>query len=216
MRFAGGPDFTPKPLASAGGSSNFSSAASAVDLGDSFAAMRAKAPRYDEISALSMKTRSDERQAAMNAEADVMSNGIAAVSDAKVGHMTSVAQIKAAKEQAEATKSYGMMGAIGSIGSALIGLCDERTKNTIEELDDSLEKLRQLRPVSFYYNKELAIEPGRQHFGFIAQEYREVMPDAVYLNDESGYLCIDMTQLIALLVRSIQQLDGRVKELEAK
>jgi hypothetical protein len=53
-------------------------------LGKAFAAMREKAPKYDEISACKQcKLQSAEKQAAMNAEADVMSNGMASYGSTK-------------------------------------------------------------------------------------------------------------------------------------
>jgi len=96
----------------------------------------------------------------------------------------------------------------------LIAMSDRRLKNTIEELEDSLALINQLRPVSFYYSKGAGEDPTRKHYGFIAQEYEEVMPDAVYRNDDSGYLCIDTSELIGLLVGSVQQLNKRVIDLE--
>jgi hypothetical protein len=63
MRFAGSKaEFTPVSLQGAASGGNYSAAASAVDLGNSFAAMRDKAPRYDQLSAQAMKNASDERQ----------------------------------------------------------------------------------------------------------------------------------------------------------
>ena len=40
--------------------------------------------------------------------------------------------------------------------------------------------------------------PERMHHGFIAQEYKEVMPDATYYDEEYEKLCIDTNDLIGL------------------
>ena len=94
-------------------------------------------------------------------------------------------------------------------------LSDETTKNTIENIDDALSKLKQLRPVTFYYNEEYTTEFQRRHNGFIAQEYKNVLPEATYFDASTEKLCIDTGELIALLVRSVQQLEGRVAHMEA-
>ena len=108
------------------------------------------------------------------------------------------------------------MRAIGGIASAAIGLfSDESTKHSIVELDDALETLRKLRPVSYYYKPEFTDDPERAHNGFIAQEYQELLPDATYKDPMTGKLCIDTRELIALNVRAIQQLLARVEELES-
>jgi hypothetical protein len=114
------------------------------------------------------------------------------------------------------TESFNPFKALTSVASIALPLItsDRRLKNTIEELEDSLALINQLRPVSFYYSKGAGEDPTRKHYGFIAQEYEEVMPDAVYRNDDSGYLCIDTVELIGLLVGSVQQLNKRVIDLE--
>ena len=104
-------------------------------------------------------------------------------------------------------------------GAKLIGASlmysDETTKNTIENIEDALSTLRGLNPVTYYYNEEYSSNPERLHHGFIAQDYQQVMPDATYLDESTGKLCIDTSELIALLVRGIQQLETRVARMEA-
>ena len=215
-RFAGSTiDFTPQSLSSAAGGSGYSSAAGAVDVGKGFAELRAKSPKYDEISGLAMQTRSAEKRAAMEAEANVTSAGIGAIGQTKGAALQAEGAIQAAKYQAEAQKQSSMMGAIGSIGSALIGLSDESTKTAIQPIEFALAQLRQLKPVTFYYKPEYG-DSRRKHHGFIAQEFRQVLPDATYLNEESGKLCIDTGDVIGLLVSANQELEARVTRLEAK
>ena len=111
-----------------------------------------------------------------------------------------------------------MFGSIAKAGIGLIGaaiLSDERTKNTIEDIDDALSKLRELRPVTFYYNEEYSPTFERLHHGFIAQEYKEVLPEATYYDESQELFCIDTRELIALLVRSVQQLELKIGRLEA-
>ena len=216
MRFAGSQVEFGSSLQSAAGGSNYSSAAGAVDLANSFGAQREKAPRYDELSATAMATQSAEKQAAMNAEGEVMSAGIKSLGDAKVGQMSAQASIKAAEAQASASKQGSMMGAIGSIGSALIGLSDETTKSDVKRIDSALETLRNLKPVTFHYKEEYSSSPERMHHGFIAQEFQKVLPDATYFDESVGKMCIDSGDVIGLLVRANQELEARIGMLEAK
>ena len=202
-RFAG--KFDPIQLRSGAVGSNAGAAASAVSTGDTFGSIRETSPRYDQIAATAMDARSKEKQAAMAAEAQVASASI-----------TAKAQVKAAEKSASASKTGSMFGAIGSIAGAAIGLSDETTKHTVDTIDDALETLRNLRPVTFFYKEEYSASPERMHHGFIAQEFQKEMPDATYYDESIGKLCIDTTDLIGLLVRANQQLETRLTRLEAK
>jgi len=215
MRFAGSKvDFTaPTTGVTAGG---YSGAAGVVDLADGFAAQREKAPKYDDISGMAMQTQSAENRAAMEAEANVMSTGLSAISSAKSSQMAAEASMKAADKAAGASKMGSALGAIGSIGGALIGLSDETTKFDVKRIDTALETLRNLRPVTFHYKEEFSSNPERMHHGFIAQEFQKVLPDATYFDDSVGKLAIDTGDVIGLLVRANQELEARIGMLEAK
>ena len=202
-RFAG--KFSPMELKSGGVSSNAGSAADAVSIANVFEGIRKNSPRYDQIAADGMAQRSAERQAVMNAEAQV-----------KAADIQAQATIDAAESSASASKTGSMFGAIGSIAGAAIGLSDESTKHTVDTIDDALETLRNLRPVTFFYKEEYSASPERMHHGFIAQEFQKEMPDATYYDESIGKLCIDTTDLIGLLVRANQQLETRLMRLEAK
>ena len=202
-RFAG--KFSPMELRSGGVSSNAGAAADAVSIANVFEGIRKNSPKYDQIAADGMAQRSAERQAVMNAEAQV-----------KAADLQAQAQIDAAESSASASKTGSMFGAIGSIAGAAIGLSDESTKHTVDTIDDALETLRNLRPVTFFYKEEYSASPERMHHGFIAQEFQKEMPDATYYDESIGKLCIDTTDLIGLLVRANQQLETRLMRLEAK
>ncbi len=219
-RFAGSAvDFTPASLQSAGGGSNYSAAAGVVDVNDTLGVQRAKAPKYGELSSMAMQTQSAEKQAAMNAEGQVMSAGIQSLGQAKAGQMAAQASIKAAEAQAEASKQGSMMSAIGGIASAGLGLMkfsDETTKYDVKRIDTALETLRNLKPVTFHYKEEFSTSPERMHHGFIAQEFQKVLPDATYFDESIGKLAIDTGDVIGLLVRANQELEARIGMLEAK
>ena len=203
--------FQPDRLAS-GGYTFGGEAAGAVSLGSTFQAIRNKAPKYDEIALTGEQARAREKIAIMGAEADMAASGLQAKG-----------AIASAEAQASGMRSAGksaMMGSIVSgLGSLALGaasLSDEDTKHTIDEIDDALETLRKLRPVTFYYKEEYTKDPHLMHHGFIAQEYQKVMPDATYIDSFTGKLCIDTMDLISLLVRANQQLETRITRLEVK
>ena len=102
------------------------------------------------------------------------------------------------------------------VGLPLLMASDIDTKHTIDQLDDALYLLRELRPVTFFYKEQYSSSPERMHYGFIAQEYQKVMPDQTYFDESIGKLCIDPVELIGVLVRAIQQLDTKITRLEAK
>ena len=116
------------------------------------------------------------------------------------------------------------MGIAGGFASTALKLApivlaaasDRTIKNTIEAIEDATSKLRALHPVSFYYNEEYSSSPERKHHGFIAQEYKEVLPDATYYDESTQKLCIDTSDVIGILVRGFQELDTRITRMEAK
>jgi len=112
-------------------------------------------------------------------------------------------------------KIIGTVGKVVGLGLGL-ALSDETTKHTIEEIEDATEMLRNLRPVSFHYKEEYSHNPELKHYGFIAQEFKEVLPDACFYDHSMNKFCIDTKDLIAVLVRANQELTARVTRLEAK
>ena len=208
-----GRDFGIKPMSLDPGSSNAGSAASAVSTGAIFGELRAKSPKYDEIANTAQTIRAEEQIAGMQAEATMAQAGIQAAANVAAAEE----QAKALEAQASAAKTGGAMSAIGGIASAAIGLfSDETTKQNIASIDDALATLRELHPVSFQYTEEFSASPERVHHGFIAQEFKKVLPDATYTDESTGKLCIDTADVIGLLVRANQQLESRIARLEAK
>lgn len=96
---------------------------------------------------------------------------------------------------------------------------DRRKKKDIEPLDERYEEFfKALRPVSFEY-KEI---PGK-HTGFIAQEVEEAAEEAgidkdiaVVVEPESGDYYLRYEELIAVQTKMIQELMQKVENLEAR
>ncbi len=84
-----------------------------------------------------------------------------------------------------------------------------------------LEIIRKLKPSVFQYKQPCeggVVDDGNlKHLGFIAQDLNEVLPEgeyAVVRKDKSNYYVVNLTELLAPVVKSIQELDSRVEELQ--
>jgi hypothetical protein len=99
-------------------------------------------------------------------------------------------------------------------------ISDKRLKTNIENLDtdNSLQTIKDLRPVTFSWKNDIFNEQKRslQDVGFIAQEVEVVVPYAVseYRYSENTYKNMKHERLIPYLVGAIQRLDVRTVELE--
>ena len=105
-------------------------------------------------------------------------------------------------------------------GGSWTATSDARLKNNVNDLQNSLEKLLNLRGVSFYYNDHAAIHelPGVR-IGMIAQEVAEFFPD--WVNEGSdGYLRLTFRGFEAIVVEALRELkeekDGEVRLLHQR
>ena len=126
-----------------------------------------------------------------------------------------------------------------STGTAWTDTSDVRIKTNIETVTGGLDKINQLRPVSFNYTSDyLEIHPeidgSKKYNSFIANEYAEVFPDAVSVggnleritpssdigeSDDVEVLIEDLLQytphdLHIYLVKAVQELSAKVTALE--
>jgi len=193
---------------------NYGAAHGMTDLGAIFGTLQSNAPKFDAIGG-NIIQRDAELDVAQT-QADMFRN----VAEIEADSISEAAKLNAKGTSAvnSAQRQSNTIGTIGKVVGLGLGLAlsDETTKNTIRRIEYATETLRDLRPVSFYYNEEYSTSPERLHYGFIAQEYKDVMPDATYYDESVGKMCIDTGELIALLVRSIQELESRVTRMEAE
>jgi hypothetical protein len=88
---------------------------------------------------------------------------------------------------------------------------DYRIKDNVLQLDETFS-VDNLKPVS-YYNKNLK----KKDIGLIAHELQEVYPELVTgEKDGENMQSVNYTGLIPILIKEIQDLKTRVKELELK
>lgn len=91
---------------------------------------------------------------------------------------------------------------------------DERLKKDIHSLENSLNKILQLRGVKYKWkNNEISNQGDRTQIGFIAQELEKIIPELVD-DDENGFKSIQYSHLVPLLVGSIQELVFKLNQKE--
>ena len=126
-----------------------------------------------------------------------------------------------------------------STGTAWTNTSDVRIKTNVETVTGGLDKIYQLRPVSFNYISDYTdihqeIDASKKYNSFIANEYAEVFPDAVSVGgnleritpssdigepNEVEVLIEDLLQftphdLHVYLVKAVQELSAKVTVLE--
>ncbi|MFZ4583019.1 MAG: tail fiber domain-containing protein, partial [Paludibacter sp.] len=115
------------------------------------------------------------------------------------------------------------------INGNLVLTSDERAKENIKDLDSDLQKIKQLRSVSynlksivdkpnqnnFVKNEGGVVKPvfepksdkkhtGRKYYGFLAQDLETIFPDLVY-KDSAGYLSVDYIGMIPVIVKALNE-----------
>jgi hypothetical protein len=91
---------------------------------------------------------------------------------------------------------------------------DVRLKSDIETIDHGLDKVEQMRGVTYIRNDN---EKGGQQVGVIAQEIEEILPQVVLTaDDEMGTKSVDYGRITAVLIEAVKELSAKVKELENK
>ena len=93
---------------------------------------------------------------------------------------------------------------------------DARLKRNIKPVENGLEIISQLKPVT--YDKRMNLNStnyDRKEIGFIAQELKKVLPNIVAESEDSDkVLSVSYNEIIPVLTKAIQELTERVEKLE--
>ena len=91
----------------------------------------------------------------------------------------------------------------------VVAFSDERLKSDIKTIDNALNKVSQMRGVSFVKN-------GHKSIGVIAQEVQKVLPEIVSTEKKDGqeYLGVAYGNIVGVLIEAIKDLQNQVNELK--
>ena len=78
---------------------------------------------------------------------------------------------------------------------------DERLKENVQTIEGALDKVAQMRGVTYNYKSEL--NDGQRGTGVIAQEIQQVMPEVV---EEGEYLSVAYGNLVGVLIEAVKEL----------
>ena len=106
------------------------------------------------------------------------------------------------------TESNGSFVAVGDVTA----YSDATLKKDIIQITDALEKVDQIRGVTF---TRLDFDDGTRHAGVIAQEIEKVLPEVVK-EDLNGVRTVAYGNIVGLLIEAIKELRQEVKELKGE
>ena len=119
----------------------------------------------------------------------------------------------------EFRQAGGVRGSIsvGGASTAFNTSSDYRLKENVDYTWDGTTILKQLKPAKFNWK----VDPDTTIHGFIAHEAKAVVPDSVIGEkdavDDNGDVApqqIDQSKLVPILVKTVQELEARIKTLE--
>jgi hypothetical protein len=112
--------------------------------------------------------------------------------------------------------------------NGVIQTSDANDKKDMQPLTYGLEKIKNLRPISFQWKND-NIDKSSTHLGFIAQEVQHVLPEIVVNHEwkeipnspervweKTDKLGMKYTEIIPVLVKAIQEQQTQIEELKAK
>ncbi|WP_310393902.1 tail fiber domain-containing protein [Hymenobacter sp.] len=100
------------------------------------------------------------------------------------------------------------------VGNNFFISSDERFKSDIKPMSDALSTIRKMNGRTYAFKqKDFPTHnfPEGRSDGFIAQELQKVMPEAV-VKQPDGYLAVNYSAVIPLLVEAVKQLDAKQNE----
>ncbi|HWN94849.1 MAG TPA: tail fiber domain-containing protein [Methylomirabilota bacterium] len=108
----------------------------------------------------------------------------------------------------DATKTQG--------GTSWSPFSDRRLKQDVRAYEPGLNEILQLRPVRFHYRNDpkRSLTSAQEEVGFIAQEVREIIPDAI-AEGQDGYLRLKADPIHWAAINAIQELNAKLKEQRA-
>ena len=107
--------------------------------------------------------------------------------------------------------------------AAVTTTSDSRLKDDIQYISrPTIDLINLLRPVTYKFKQDSiqyvylagAKEMDATHYGLVAQDVQQIIPDIVY-EGGNGYLSVNYTEIVPLLVKSIQELSDEVNKLKA-
>jgi alpha-tubulin suppressor-like RCC1 family protein len=96
-----------------------------------------------------------------------------------------------------------------TVGGNVTANSDLNLKEDIVTIPDALQKVRDMRGVSFSWK-----ENGRKSIGVVAQEVEKVLPELV--NETDGVKSVAYGNIIGLLIEAIKEQDKRIDDLERR
>jgi hypothetical protein len=117
-----------------------------------------------------------------------------------------------------ATPSVHLQVAGDIIANSIAGSSDARFKSNINPIEKPLQKVQQLRGVTFDWKTkefpERAFSDNRA-LGFIAQEVEQVLPEVVQTEKTAeGYKAVQYDKVVALLVEAIKEQQKQIEALQ--
>ena len=105
--------------------------------------------------------------------------------------------------------NFSVQGSI-TASSNVTAYSDDRLKTRTGDVEDALNKVKQLDTFRYIANEEgESLGMGvHEQLGVSAQQVQEVAPEAVYETD-TGHLSVDYSRLVVLCIEAIKQLEAR-------
>ena len=116
--------------------------------------------------------------------------------------------------QAVATNSAVTFASVAASGDIVaFSSSDRKFKNNIQLIPNALEKVSKLNGVTWEWNDDVNdVTKSSPKTGLIAQEVQEVLPEVVS-EREDGYLGLDYSKMVGLLVEAIKEQQTQIHSL---
>ena len=138
---------------------------------------------------------------------NVLASNIAVASDSRF--KTDITPIESSLQTITSLSpvSYKLLPRFGENAFGGNGVPDDIPSGGLSDKD--------LRDIEYFNNFHKSLENDGPHFGFLAQEVKEIYPELVHTDDD-GYMYIDYIGMIPLLVNAIGELNAQIEELKTE